>query len=103
VRERTREIGIKRSVGARKRNIMMQFFLETFFIVAIGATSGFAISYGISKALALLPIQDFVGAPTISPIVAAATIMMLALIALLAGYFPARRAANLDPVECLRS
>lgn len=103
VRERTREIGIKRSVGARKRNIMMQFFLETFFIVAIGATSGFAISFGITKVLALMPIQDFVGLPTISPIVAGATIVMLALIALLAGYFPARRAANLDPVECLRS
>lgn len=103
VRERTREIGIKRSVGARKRNIMMQFFLETFFIVAIGATSGFAISYGITKVLALMPIQDFVGVPTISPLVAIATIVMLALIALLAGYFPARRAANLDPVECLRS
>lgn len=103
VRERTREIGIKRSVGARKRNIMMQFFLETFFIVAIGATSGFAISFGITKVLALMPIQDFVGVPTISPIVAGATIVMLALIALLAGYFPARRAANLDPVECLRS
>jgi len=103
VRERTKEIGIKRSVGARKRHILIQFFLETFFIVAIGALLGFAISFGITKALAFLPIQEFVGVPAISPIVAGATIVMLAVIAILAGYFPARRAANLDPVECLRS
>jgi len=103
VRERTREIGIKRSVGARKRHIMMQFFLETFFIIGIGAVTGFALSWGIAKVLALMPIQDFVGVPTISPLVAGSTMIMLAIIAVLAGYFPARRAANLDPVECLRS
>lgn len=103
VRERTREIGIKRSVGAHRRHILWQFFAETLFIVAIGAVLGFLISYGIVKLLGLLPIEDFVGEPVISPIVTLATMTLLAVIALFAGFFPARRAANLDPVECLRT
>jgi putative ABC transport system permease protein len=103
VRERTLEIGIKRSVGAHRRHILWQFFSETIFIVAIGAILGFLISYGIVKLLGLLPIEEFVGKPVISPVVAMATMSLLAVIAILAGFFPARRAANLDPVECLRS
>jgi putative ABC transport system permease protein len=103
VRERTREIGIKRSVGAHRRHILQQFFAETIFIVAIGAVLGFLISYGIVKLLGLMPIEEFFGKPAISPIVALATIALLAVIALFAGFFPARRAANLDPVECLRA
>jgi putative ABC transport system permease protein len=103
VRERTLEIGIKRSVGAHRRHIMWQFFSETIFIVAIGAMLGFLISYGIVTLLGLLPIEDFVGKPVISPVVAMATMGLLAAIAILAGFFPARRAANLDPVECLRA
>lgn len=102
VRERTREIGIKRSVGARRADILRQFFLETFLIVGVGATFGFAIAFGLVELLALLPIQEFVGVPEVSPLVAAVTVSLLALIAVLSGYFPARRASRLDPVECLR-
>ncbi len=103
VRERTREIGIKRSVGAHKRDILRQFFLETFMIVGIGAGLGFAISVGLVKLLALLPFEEFVGVPEISPVVALTTVVMLTVIAVFSGFFPARRAANLDPIECLRS
>lgn len=103
VRERTREIGVKRSVGATRRNILFQFFLETFLIVGIGALLGFVLAVAIVEALSLLPIQDVVGTPTLSPTVAAATMLLLAGIAVLAGFFPARKAARLDPVECLRT
>ncbi|HEY8483544.1 MAG TPA: ABC transporter permease [Longimicrobiales bacterium] len=102
VRERTREIGIKRSIGARKRHILGQFLAETFLIVAVGGVLGFLLSLALVKAASLLPIQEQVGTPTLSPAVVGATILLLAAIAFLAGLFPARRAANLDPVECLR-
>ena len=102
VRERTREIGIKRSVGAKRRDILFQFFAETFLIVGLGATCGFLFSYGIVFLLSFVPLQDFVGTPTISPVVGAVTLSLLAVIAFMAGLFPARKAANLDPVECLR-
>ncbi len=103
VRERTKEIGVKRSVGARKRDILRQFFFETFMIVGLGAGLGFLIALGLIKGLSYLPIQDVVGTPKLSPLVAITTMSLLAIIAVLAGFFPARKAAALDPVECLRT
>jgi putative ABC transport system permease protein len=92
VRERTREIGIKRSIGARRRDILGQFLAETFLIVAVGAGLGFAISVGLVTAAGFLPIQEQVGTPTISPLVLVATIALLGGIAFFAGLFPARKA-----------
>jgi putative ABC transport system permease protein len=102
VKERTREIGIRRSVGARKRDIMLQFLGQTFVVVGSGALIGFLTSVGLVKVGALLPLQEFIGRPTLSPLVLVSTIFLLTAVALLAGFFPARKAANLDPVECLR-
>lgn len=102
VRERTREIGVKRSLGARKRDILVQFIFETFVIVATGAVFGLVISYVLVALVSLLPIEEFVGTATISPLVLGSALALLGVIALLAGFFPARNAANLDPVECLR-
>ncbi len=102
VRERTREIGVKRSVGARRRTILWSFLTESVLIVAIGAVFGVILSVTIVKLMSLVPMQEFVGTPTISLQVAGVTIALLAFVAMLAGFFPARRAAALDPVECLR-
>lgn len=102
VKERTKEIGIKRSLGAKKTDILRQFFFESTAIVMIGALIGFGISVGIVKLMGFLPIREFVGAPIISPQVAWVTTGLLMFVAMLSGFFPARRAAALDPVECLR-
>ncbi len=102
VRERTREIGIKRSVGATRSDILRQFFFETFLIVGTGAGIGFLAAVGLVRLLGMIPVQEYVGVPEISPTVAAVTMGLLAVIALLAGFFPARKASRLDPVECLR-
>lgn len=103
VQERMKEIGIKRAVGATKANIMFQFFMETFFIIAIGSGIGFLIAVGITQALQFIPIKEFVGTPEISIEVALATMVVLSMIGLAAGLLPARRAANLNVVDCLRA
>lgn len=102
VKEKTREIGIKRSVGATSKNIMRQFLLESFMIVAIGAILGLIISVLLVEGASFIPIKQWVGTPAISLWVLSVTIVLLMIISILAGYFPARRAAKLEPVECLR-
>jgi putative ABC transport system permease protein len=103
VQERVKEIGIKRAVGAKRSNILFQFFMETFFIVGLGSAVGFLIAYGIITVFQYIPIQEFVGTPELSAEVAAATVAILCIIGLASGLMPARKAANLDVVECLRT
>lgn len=102
VRERTREIGIRRSVGATRRSILYRFVAETFLTVAAGGLLGLAVSLALLALAARLPANDVVGTPVFSPAVAAVTVSLLAAIGFLAAWFPARKAASLDPVECLR-
>jgi putative ABC transport system permease protein len=103
VQERIKEIGVKRAVGATKKNILFQFFAETFFIVFTGSFIGFLISYGIITALSMLPIKEYVGVPELSYEVVGVTVFVLITVGLLSGLMPARRASNLDVVECLRT
>jgi len=102
VQERTREIGIKRSVGARKNHIMKQFMIETFIVIGMSAVIGFMLAVILIKLISMLPIEDYVGHHVLSIPVALITIFILGSIGFLAGYFPARKAANLQVVDCLR-
>jgi putative ABC transport system permease protein len=103
VQERIREIGVRRAVGAKRTNILIQFFMETMFIIVLGSSVGFSIAVGITKAMQFIPIKDFVGTPEISVQVALATMVVLGAVGFAAGIMPARRAANLNIVDCLRA
>ncbi len=101
VRQRTREIGIRMAVGARPAWILTEVLGQTALLVAIGGAAGFALSFVVAAGTNALGLENEIGHVVISPTVAGWTIGLLSLIALLAGYFPARRAARLDPVAAL--
>jgi putative ABC transport system permease protein len=103
VQERTREIGIRRSVGAKRSHIRAHFILEAMIIISIGAALGFFFSTLMVKGIAMLPFEDFVGDPSISWGVAIIAITILGMIGLAASYFPARRAANMVVIDSLRA
>jgi len=102
VDERTKEIGIKMALGARQRLILTQFLLETMALTGIGGAIGLGISLAICVGASHLGLQEFVGNPVLSPHVAAFTAGVLGVIGFLAGYFPARDAARLDPVVAMK-
>ncbi len=106
VKERTKEIGIKLAVGARRRTILAQFVFEALLLSFLGGAVGIGFSAGIVSVVRMLPADQgamqFLGRPILSPIIVLLTAAILGLIGLAAGFFPARKAASVDPVECLR-
>lgn len=106
VKERTREIGVKMALGAKLRQIMAPFVMEALLMTVIGGILGTAVSLGLISVIAVLPLKgeafDFLGKPTFSPGVALATATVLGAIGTLAGFFPARRAASVEPAVSLR-
>jgi putative ABC transport system permease protein len=106
VRERTREIGIKLAVGARRRHIMAQFVFEAMLIAFIGGAAGLAVSAGAVGLVNAIPAEDpamqYIANPMLSWPIALVCVSILVTIGLAAGILPARRAAAVDPIESLR-
>jgi putative ABC transport system permease protein len=102
VRERTREIGVRKALGATRKSILRQFFLETVIVVLISGGAGLVISYGLCGLVSLLPKMPYFDGLDASWKLAALTISLLGVIAVLSALYPANRAASVDPIEALR-
>ena len=102
VTERTREIGMRKAVGATKADILRQFFAESAMLTLVSGILGLSAGIGICVAMVVVPLPDFVPHPIVSPISIIASILTLSLITVTAGMYPAQRAAEMTPVESLR-
>ena len=98
VTERTREIGIRLAIGALEREVLLQFLIEAVALAAMGGLAGVLLAALASAGLAALMEVPFLFNPSIN----ALALGFSAAIGVLFGYFPARRAARLDPIEALR-
>jgi putative ABC transport system permease protein len=102
VTERTREIGLRKALGATHRNIMTQFFVEGAFLTAFSGGIGLAICTAFVTLMAQLPAPEGFDTPRIVPASAVIAILSLSMAGIVAGIYPARKAALLPPVEALR-
>ena len=98
VTERTREIGIRLAIGALAREVQLQFLTEAVVLCCFGGLVGILLGFGLSFGLASALGFPFVFDPTINIL----SFVISAVIGILFGYFPARRASQLDPIEALR-
>ena len=110
VQQRTREIGVEKALGARKRHILLQFLSEALVITALGGGLGIALAYGVSAAVGKIPFYSAIASNAsdadiqllISWQSVVVSVVLLAVVGLISGMIPAIRASNLDPIEALR-
>jgi len=98
VTERTREIGIRLAIGAMEREVLLQFLIEAVVLSSLGGVIGITLATGASMSLA-----DMMNVPYLfNPGINMLSFLFSAAIGVIFGFFPARRAAHLDPIEALR-
>ena len=99
VTERTKEIGVRKAIGARRRDIVRQFLFEAMMLTFLGGVLGVLLAIGISRLLMLI-IPDM---PASIPTWAVVTGLSVSIgVGLIFGVWPAKKASKLDPIECLR-
>jgi putative ABC transport system permease protein len=102
VRERTREIGVRKAVGASSRAILQQFAVETMIIVFLSGGFGMGIAYGLCTLVNLIPMPPFFAGMLPTWQSGTISFAVLGTVAVLAALYPATRAARVDPIEALR-
>ncbi|WP_263366036.1 ABC transporter permease [Edaphobacter bradus] len=110
VQQRTREIGVEKALGARKRHILMQFLAEALVITGVGGLAGIVLAYAVSKSVGGITFYSAIASNAeaadiyllISPHIVVIATVVLVVVGLVSGMIPAIQASNLDPIEALR-
>ena len=99
VTERTREIGIRKSLGARQGDILLQFLIEAVFLSVLGGLMGLSLGYAMAKGLSIAFEVDL----EVTPFYIFLSVFVSTAVGVASGWYPARRAARMDPIEALRT
>jgi putative ABC transport system permease protein len=103
VQERRQEIGVRLAVGARRRDILLQFFLETFVIAVVGGAIGVGLGVGCCRLMQAAAVPGRIPAPILTVEVIAAAVISMVLVAIISGTVPAWRASQVEPSVTLRA